>query len=188
MQRWIGLSCVRADPFRQRIEHGIHDLRIRASGARGHVERMIGIVEQLQASRARRGVRSTAAAARGPRARRACPAGTASAPRTSARCAARSSDGLPAGCSGKPRKTRPRTPGSGAAACACDVMRPPNDLPPAKSGTPGSSACRFGDGRAHGRVRELRRVGALRAVLHVRKLVAQRRDAARGESLRDRWP
>ena len=32
----------------------------------------------------------------------------------------------------------PRTPGSGAAACACDVIRPPNDLPPAISGSFGN--------------------------------------------------
>src|SRR2546422_1971108 len=35
----------------------------------------------------------------------------------------------PGGCNGKPRNTSPRTPGSGASACAVDVMRPPNDLP-----------------------------------------------------------
>jgi hypothetical protein len=29
----------------------------------------------------------------------------------------------------------PRTPGSGATACACEVIRPPNDLPPAMSGS-----------------------------------------------------
>ena len=46
--------------------------------------------------------------------------------------------GLPGGCSGKPRKTSPRTPGSGSADCACDVMRPPIDLPPARRGRSGA--------------------------------------------------
>jgi len=38
----------------------------------------------------------------------------------------------------EPRKISPRTPGNGVAACACEVMRPPNDLPPANSGVSGS--------------------------------------------------
>ena len=57
--------------------------------------------------------------------------------RTSNRCAPRSRDGLPAGWRGKPRNASPRTPGSGSSDCACDVIRPPNDLPPAISGIPG---------------------------------------------------
>ena len=32
-----------------------------------------------------------------------------------------------------------RTPGSGSLACACDVMRPPKDLPPAISGSSGKA-------------------------------------------------
>jgi hypothetical protein len=38
----------------------------------------------------------------------------------------------------EPDDTMPATPGKGASACAWDVMRPPNDLPPANSGRPGS--------------------------------------------------
>src|SRR6267143_285286 len=63
---------------------------------------------------------------------------------TRARCSARVSPGRPGGCSGKPRKTSPRTPGSGCAACAVEVMRPPNDLPPATRG----SACVIHDASA----------------------------------------
>src|SRR5439155_146626 len=52
---------------------------------------------------------------------------------TSNRCRPRSSEGRPGGCNGNPRKTRPRTPGRGDSDCSWEVMRPPNDLPPAKS-------------------------------------------------------
>src|SRR6516225_2404162 len=47
-------------------------------------------------------------------------------------------DGRPAGCSGNPRKASPQTPCSGAFSCACDVIRPPKDLPPAMRGVSGS--------------------------------------------------
>lgn len=43
------------------------------------------------------------------------------------------------GMEGKPRKASPLTPGSGAFDCACEVMRPPNDFPPATSFNPGQS-------------------------------------------------
>ena len=43
-----------------------------------------------------------------------------------------------AGCSGKPRNTSPRTPGIGSFAAAFEVIRPPNDFPPAKSGSSGA--------------------------------------------------
>ena len=48
-----------------------------------------------------------------------------------------------------------------SSACACEVMRPPNDLPPAKSGSFGASSCCFRDSGADGAVRERRRIGAL---------------------------
>src|SRR5262249_44575453 len=54
---------------------------------------------------------------------------------------ARDAAGRPAGWSGKPRNAMPATPGSGWAAAARDVMRPPIDLPPAISGMPAAS-CR----------------------------------------------
>ena len=41
---------------------------------------------------------------------------------------------------GKPKNASPRTSGSGSIACACEVMRPPNDFPPAISGSPGQRA------------------------------------------------
>ena len=65
-------------------------------------------------------------------------------------------------------------------------MRPPNDLPPAISGSFGNLARGFGDGGAHRGVRELWRIGPLAAFLHVEELVAQGRDAARREFRRDR--
>ena len=45
---------------------------------------------------------------------------------------------------------------------------------------------RLGDGRAHRRMRDLRRVRPFAAVLHGGKLIAQGRDAALGELGRDR--
>ncbi len=44
------------------------------------------------------------------------------------------------GCSGKPKNTNPRTPSSGCCAAACEVMRPPMDLPPANSSNPGAAS------------------------------------------------
>ncbi len=78
------------------------------------------------------------------------------------------------GGAGKPRKARPWTPGRRDAACACEVIRPPKDLPPA-------SRCKLrdcGHGSPNGRVRQFRRVGSPGALFHVRKLITQRRDAA----------
>src|SRR5438445_613116 len=54
---------------------------------------------------------------------------------TVARCSARSTPGLPTGCSGNPTNARPSTSASGASDCACQVIRPPIDLPPANSGS-----------------------------------------------------
>ncbi len=48
---------------------------------------------------------------------------------------------------------------------------------------PVETPIRFGDRGAHGRVRQARRVGSLRAALHERKLVAQGGDAARCEAV-----
>ena len=105
---------------------------------------------------------------------------------TSNRCLPRSSDGLPAGCSGKPRKARPRTPGSGDAACACEVMRPPNDLPPAMSGSARQAAARPRPPRRGPRPARASADRAACCPLHVGELVAQRRDAALREPVRDR--
>ena len=51
---------------------------------------------------------------------------------------------------------------------------------------PGKESRRLGHGGTHGRVRDLRRIGPLAALLHVGELVAQRRDAALAEFGRDR--
>ena len=95
-------------------------------------------------------------------------------------------DGLPAVCSGKAKKTRPRTPSSGASACACEVIRPPNERPPANSGSDRREPPRLGDRGAHRGVGDRRRIDPLAALLHVGELVAQRGDAALGEAVGDR--
>ena len=71
-------------------------------------------------------------------------------------------------------------------ACACEVMRPPKDLPPAMSGKLGHEPRRFGHRGAHRGLGELRRIGALAALLHVGELIAKRRDAALREPVGDR--
>ena len=50
---------------------------------------------------------------------------------------------------------------------------------------PGQTSCRFGHRRAHRGMRGGGRIGALAAALHVRELVAQGRDAALGQALCD---
>ena len=65
-------------------------------------------------------------------------------------------------------------------------MRPPNDLPPANSGSLGTSRAASATAARTVSVRELGRVGPLAALLHVGKLVAQGRDAALGKLGRDR--
>ena len=61
-------------------------------------------------------------------------------------------------------KHSPRTPINGTAACDCEVIRPPNDLPPANSGD-------FGMGG----------IGAARPFLRIRNLIAQGGDPPRGK-------
>lgn len=58
---------------------------------------------------------------------------------TAARWAARSVLSRPGAWSGNPRKTSPSTSGSAPSAAACDVIRPPNDFPPANRGRSGHS-------------------------------------------------
>ena len=65
---------------------------------------------------------------------------------TRSKCSARFVPGWPGGCSGNPKKTRPRTRFSDSvspeeasgSAKTCEVMRPPSDLPPASSGNCGN--------------------------------------------------
>src|SRR2546429_4294341 len=59
---------------------------------------------------------------------------------TLARWSARFVPGRLGGCSGKPKNTNPRTPSSGRCAAACEVIRPPMDLPPANNGKPGAAS------------------------------------------------
>ena len=65
-------------------------------------------------------------------------------------------------------------------------MRPPNDLPPATSGSPGIERDACATAARTAACATFGRVGALRATLHVRKLVAQRCDAAFAEARGDR--
>ena len=71
-------------------------------------------------------------------------------------------------------------------ACACEVIRPPKDLPPAISANVGAAARGLRNGCTHGRVTDRRRIGAPRAALHVRELEAQSRDTPSGELRGDR--
>ena len=105
---------------------------------------------------------------------------------TSKRCSARSREGRPAGCSGKPRNASPHTPRSGALACACEVIRPPKDFPPAMSGNPGSQPSAVSTAARTVACATAGGVGTLSVVLHVGKLIAQRGNAALCQLGRDR--
>ena len=148
---------------------------------------MVGVVEQRQRrARAERGHQRLAAASRSASSSRV-PCRNSIGTCTSSRCARALVRRLARPGAAESRGTRGRaTPGSGAIACACEVMRPPNDLPPANSGRRGQRPRGLGHGGAHGGMRDRRRVGALRAALHVGELVAQRRDAALGQAVGDR--
>ena len=105
---------------------------------------------------------------------------------TSARCFARSLDGFPAGCSGKPKKA---SPDAGKRRVRLRLRR----HAPAKGFSAGDqrqsrAASRgFRDRGAHRGMRDGRRIGPLAALFHVGKLVAQRRDAAFGKARRNRF-
>ena len=73
-------------------------------------------------------------------------------------------------------------------ASACEVIRPPNDLPPANSGEAGCEPLCLDDRSPHRRLGDLRRVGTAAPLLHVRELVAERGDAALGEQRRTSSP
>ena len=95
----------------------------------------------------------------------------------SERCAARESMACRPDAMRKPRKASPRTPGSGAIACACEVARPPNDFPPAISGSPDNTRG-FLDCGPHRRMRATAGAsGRLLPFLHT-ELVAQTREPA----------
>ena len=97
------------------------------------------------------------------------------------KCAARSMEGLPDGCSGNPKKTNPPTPVSGVAACAWEVMRPPKDLPPAMQTQSRRKLPGRADSRADRGVTQGWRVRSFLASLHVWELIAQGRNAVLGE-------
>ena len=106
---------------------------------------------------------------------------------TSARCAARSSDGLPAGCSGKPRNTRPRTPGSGSRRLRLRGHAPAERLAAREERHARQRAAPpRRPPRAPPRARPSGGSGRFEPRLHVGEVVAQRGDAALGEALGDR--
>ena len=101
---------------------------------------------------------------------------------TAKRCDARSSDGRPAACSGKPRKARPRTPQSlrlrGHASAKRLAAGDEREFRNEHRG--------FRHRGTHGGLCELRCIGALRVLLHIGKLVAQGGNAVSRESFGDR--
>ena len=113
--------------------------------------------------------------------RRASPAGTASGspPGTGEWSASRPASSAHAA---ETRGTRgPSTPGSASRLASSDVMRPPNDFPPAKSGMPGSSAAATPMAARTVAMATVGVSGRPRRCFHVGELVPQRRDAARAQ-------
>jgi len=97
------------------------------------------------------------------------------------RWAPRSSDGRPAGCSGKPRNTRPCPPGNG------DALRLRRHAPTKGFSTRDQRqtwavlrGC--SDGSTHGGMRDPRRIGPLALLFHIGELIAQRGDVALGKT------
>ena len=147
---------------------------------------MIGVGEQLQRCAASRAPRTPAQARRGLPAHRVCLAETASGlSRRPDASRARATAAWPSAAESRGTRGRQRHR-SGAAACACEVIRPPKDLPPAMIGTSGELPARFGHRGAHSRRARLCRTRPFAAVLHGGKLIAQTRDAAFGQFGRDR--
>ena len=133
-----------------------------------HGERVVAAVDDVQRRAIAQLARHIRASGPGRPARRACPRRNSIGACTSARCAARSRDGLPAAWSGKPWKTSPRTRSS------CLLRERVRRHPPAERSCrreqrqPGRFARRDVDRRAHRRLRHRLRVHPVLARLHVR--------------------
>ena len=157
--------------------HVVAHVGTRQAAARRHMERMVGAVEDLERgalAEPRDHGRSSPRSASSSRV--PCRNSIGSRPaRGAARARRRACRPDAAESRRRPGRGRP----AAVPACACDVIRPPNDLPPANSGRPGALG-RPGDGGAHRGVRDCRRIGTPRASLHRRELEAQRGDAALG--------
>ena len=82
--------------------------------------------------------------------------------------------GLPGGMERKAEEDEPAHAASGACAWAVEVMRPPNDLPPANEREVGRDGARLGDGGAARRPPAPPADRAGGRACHVRKLIAQR--------------
>ena len=85
----------------------------------------------------------------------------------------------------KTKKTKPLTPSNAlpddCSAAASEVIRPPMDLPPANNGSFGANLAANFDGRRHGCEQNRLRIRNAAALLHVRKLIAQRADSHGGQ-------
>ena len=180
LQQNIGRNC----PGGERIEHLASDVGILASGAGRHVEGMIGVLEEPQ----RRALAEPFRQRRQQREVRQRVAGSlqeqhrdlhveqmlgALVRRLARRMQREAEEDEAADSRQRRRGLRLRRHAAAERLAAGDQRKRGRKL----------RGC--GDGRAHGRVRELRRVGPLAPLLHVGKLVAQRRDAALAELGRD---
>ena len=90
------------------VDYFAQDLIVRPARPYRNVERMIGMLDQFQ-RRAQPNAATIGTSSRVPPGRRGVPCRNSIGTRTPAKCRARSSDGLFAGCSGKPKNTSPRT-------------------------------------------------------------------------------
>ena len=104
----------------------------------------------------------------------------------SARCLARSLEGFPAGCRGKPRNASPRTPDERRKRLRLR-RHPPAERFSARDQRQSAAASPGLRHRGANRgMRDRRRIRPLAAAFHIGKLVAQRRDAALAEADRNR--
>ena len=172
----------RQGPGRKPVKHFAAHVGVLAPRCSRRTGRSGRRPRRCRVARAPSGARS-GRSRRGGRAGRACPAGRASAPH-GARCSPRSS-GTPGRMQREADEHEAATPGIGPSACAREVMRPPNDLPPASSGSAGHEPRASADRRPHGGLGERRRIRRPGAALHVGELVAERGDASPRERRRE---
>ena len=92
-----------------------------------------------------------------------------------AKWAALSTTAFPADAAGTLQKPSPTTLGKAFSAWACDIIRPPNDLPPAMSGIDGSHRTASATAARTVRVGQRWAIGPLGAVLGEGKLIPKRR-------------
>lgn len=103
---------------------------------------------------------------------------------TELRCSARSTVGLPARCKGDPKNARPSTPGKGDIACACEVIGPPTDLPPANKGRDDHIVFALATAARTGSCATAGASTRFLPTLHVRESIAERADLALRQTFR----